>query len=232
MPTHGFGNSSKANVKQMPHSPSERSRSPNRVNARQLTSRPARNRFRMVLLKARPHKPHTLGLLWREERMTRMRISRLRKYREKRPHRRHRSPQLSEQPTDAFPYERRESLLSRGEFAFYRALSQAVALRHGISMKTRLADIVRCRPELWDTIHGRRLSQKHVDFVVYDRFTAAIVAVVELDDRSHDAQDRRDRDTFVDGVLRSLDVAIVRVRAASSYDIGALRRQLDPNPPR
>ncbi len=94
-------------------------------------------------------------------------------------------------------------------------------------MKTRLADIVRCPPELWDTVHGRRLSQKHVDFVIYDRFTAAIVAVLELDDQSHNAPDRRDRDAFVDGVLRSLDVAIVRILAASSYDIDALRLRLD-----
>ena len=158
--------------------------------------------------------------------MTRKRISRMRTYRE-RPHCRRWPRQLPKQSMEAFPYERRESLLSRGEFAFYRALSQAVAHRHGISMKTRLADVVRCPPELWDTIHGRRLSQKHVDFVVYDRFTAAIVAVVELDDQSHNAPDRRDRDAFVDGVLRTVGVATIRIRAASGYDIEALRQELD-----
>jgi hypothetical protein len=141
-----------------------------------------------------------------------------------------RPPQLSEQSKEAFPYERRETLLSRGEFAFYRVLSQALASRHGISMKTRLADVVRCRPELWDTIHGRRLSQKHVDFVIYDRFTDAIVAVVELDDQSDNAPDRRDRDAFVDGILHSLDVAIVRIVANSNYDVGALRLRLMKRP--
>jgi very-short-patch-repair endonuclease len=163
--------------------------------------------------------------------MPRKRISRLRKYRE-RPYRRRRSPQLPAQSREAFPYECRESLLSRGEFAFYRVLRQAVTARQGISMKTRLADVVRCQPELWDTVHGRRLSQKHVDFVIYDRFTAAIVAVVELDDQSHNVPDRRDRDAFVDRVLVALGVAIFRVRAASSYNIDALRLQLDPKPPR
>ena len=158
--------------------------------------------------------------------MTRKRISRLSKYRG-RPHGRRRPRQLPEQPREAFPYERRETLLSRGEFAFYRVLSQAVAPRHGISMKTRLADVVRCPPELWDTVHGRRLSQKHVDFVVYDRFTAAIIAVVELDDQSHDAPDRRDRDAFVDRVLVELGVAIIRIRAATSYEVGALRGRLN-----
>jgi hypothetical protein len=128
---------------------------------------------------------------------------------------------------EPLPYQRRESLLSRGELAFFRVLSRAIANSHGISLKTRLADVVRCRPELWDTVHGRRLSQKHVDFLVYDRFTAAIVAVVELDDRSHDAPNRCERDAFVNGVFRSLGVAIIRVRAASRYDVASLRRQLN-----
>jgi very-short-patch-repair endonuclease len=134
-----------------------------------------------------------------------------------------RLPQRPHPPVEQLPYQRREALLSRGELAFFRVLSRAVATTHAISLKTRLADVVRCPPELWDTIHGRRLSQKHVDFVVYDRFTAAIIAVVELDDRSHDAKDRRNRDAFVDGVLRSLGVVIVRVRAASRYDVDVLR---------
>jgi very-short-patch-repair endonuclease len=93
-------------------------------------------------------------------------------------------------------------------------------------MKTRLADVVRCPPELWDTVHGWRLSQKHVDFVIYDLSTAAIVAVVELDDRSHDAPSRRDRDAFVDRVLAALGVTILRVRAALSYNIESLRLRL------
>jgi very-short-patch-repair endonuclease len=159
--------------------------------------------------------------------MSRQRISRSKKCgdRSRRPGRPH---LFFQQPKDEpLPYERRDALLSRGELAFFRALSQAVAFRHGISMKTRLADVVRCPPELWDTIHGRRLSQKHVDFVVYDRYTAAIIAVVELDDRSHNAKHRRERDAFVDGVLSSLDVAIVRVRAARTYDVENLRLQLD-----
>lgn len=143
-----------------------------------------------------------------------------------RPRRRRRTLQLPQQPREPLPYERRDALLSRGELAFFRALSQAVAFRHGISMKTRLADVVRCPAELWDTVHGRRLSQKHVDFVVYDRYTTAIIAVVELDDRSHDAPDRRDRDAFVDHVLGGLGVAIIRVRAAHTYDVESLRLQL------
>src|SRR5277367_3077851 len=92
------------------------------------------------------------------------------------------------------PYQRRELLLSRGELAFYIVLRRALRGAFGISLKTRLVDLVIVPPELWDSPHGWKLSQKHVDFVLYDRQTTAIVAVVELDDRTHDTAARRKRD--------------------------------------
>src|SRR4051794_31082809 len=94
------------------------------------------------------------------------------------------------EPTARLPYCPKASLLSRGEFAFFRALSVAVGSRYAISLKTRLADVVHCPRHLWETPHGRRISQKHLDFVLYDRTDARVIAAVELDDRSHDRRDR------------------------------------------
>jgi hypothetical protein len=85
--------------------------------------------------------------------------------------------------TRRYPYQRRDLLLSRGEHAFYPTLRRKLRGAFGISLKTRLADLVTVPPELWNSPHGWKLSQKHVDFVLYDRQTTAIVAVIELDGR-------------------------------------------------
>jgi hypothetical protein len=135
-----------------------------------------------------------------------------------------RSPARPAEP--ALPYEPRHALLSRGELAFYRVLHRVIAPNCGIAIKPRLADIVKCPDHLWETVHGRRLSQKHVDFVLYDLQTTRIVAVVELDDRSHDSIDRVRRDHFLDAVLRSTFVPLVRVRAAARYQHEAIRQSL------
>lgn len=126
----------------------------------------------------------------------------------------------------ALPYERREALLSRGELAFYRVLYRVLPRQCGIAIKPRLADIVKCPDHLWETAHGRRLSQKHVDFVLYDLETTRIVAVIELDDRSHDRIERQRRDRFLDAVLRSTRVPLMRVRAASRYQPEMIWRRL------
>jgi len=121
-----------------------------------------------------------------------------------------------------FPYQKRASLLTPGELAFYRVLRQVVRNRYGIALKTRLADVLKCPDELWDAPQGRRLSQKHVDFVLYDLWTARVIAAVELDDRSHLEPARRRRDAFVEGAFRAAGVALFRVPAAAWYDVGAL----------
>jgi hypothetical protein len=116
--------------------------------------------------------------------------------------------------------------LSAGELAFYRVLRRAVGKYAAISLKTRLADVVRCPPELWETAHGRRLSQKHLDFVLYDRFTTVVLAAVELDDRSHDRPERRQRDQFLDETLARVGIVLIRFRAAQRYDLAGLEERL------
>lgn len=121
-------------------------------------------------------------------------------------------------PQDSdLPYQRRLSLLTAGEHAFYEPLCRAVGRRYGISLKTRLADVVACSEEHWKTGHGNRIGQKHIDFLLYDLRTAAVVLAIELDDKSHATDRRRERDAFVDEALRTAGVVLLRVEAAASY---------------
>ena len=92
--------------------------------------------------------------------------------------------------------------------------------------KVRLADLVTVPPDAWHE-YGRPISGRHLDFVLVDAETTAIQLVVELDDRSHEKRDRRERDAFVDAVLASAGVPVVRVRAAARYDAKEIRRRLE-----
>lgn len=141
--------------------------------------------------------------------------------------RRQRSPARLQLRAAKLPYQKRETLLSRGELAFYRVLRQAVSHRYSISIKTRLADVLKCPDNLWDTTHGRKLSQKHIDFVLYDSWTARIIAAIELDDRSHESVIRRERDAFIDDAMRDAGVPLVRIKAASRYDPTGLYIAID-----
>lgn len=124
------------------------------------------------------------------------------------------------------PYTNRVALLSQGELAFFRALRSAIAPWHCISLKMRLADVIRCPNHLWDKAPGRRLSQKHIDFVLYDFETTRLVAAIELDDATHNAPERQARDRFVDQAMKAANTPLIRVRAAARYSVTVLRKTI------
>jgi hypothetical protein len=76
--------------------------------------------------------------------------------------------------------------------------------------------------------HFNRIDRKHLDFILCDSDLAPVVAI-ELDDRSHDDEDRQARDLFVDQVLASVSLPIVRVRAKHAYQLEEVRRILSPH---
>ncbi|HEX8911874.1 MAG TPA: DUF2726 domain-containing protein [Humisphaera sp.] len=125
------------------------------------------------------------------------------------------------------PYFPKEYLLSKGEQAFYRVLMHAVPGGMGISMKARLSDVIGCTAAGWRAGFGAKISQKHVDFVIVDPVTTAILLVIELDDRTHELADRRARDVFVDDALAAAGVPILRVPAARDYNLEDLREKVE-----
>jgi hypothetical protein len=70
------------------------------------------------------------------------------------------------------------------------------------------------------------VKPRHVDFVLYDHESTAPVLALELDDATHEAPDRRERDAFVDEALLVAGVVLVRVQAAAKYDARELGRVL------
>ena len=123
----------------------------------------------------------------------------------------------------SLPYYSKETLLSRGELAFYRYLRQAVPKGVSVSFKVRLSDLIGCSAQGWREGFGAKISQKHVDFVLVNADTTAILLAIELDDKTHLAADRRERDRFVDKALAAAGIAILRVPAAAEYDMRVIR---------
>ncbi len=71
-----------------------------------------------------------------------------------------------------------------------------------------------------------RINQKHVDFLLVKITDFSPVAGIELDDGSHDAEDRKTRDAFVDEVFRSCGVPLLHVPAQPAYNPHELRTKI------
>ena len=97
--------------------------------------------------------------------------------------------------------------------AYQKLKPIAEKLGYTVFAKVRLLDLVEPikRNKKYKTYFWK-IQAKHVDFVLCD---CKLVAryIIELDDSSHNTQDRIERDNFVDEVVESVGYKIIRVRA-------------------
>ena len=92
--------------------------------------------------------------------------------------------------------------------------------------KVRLEDIfgVKAGLEKGERQAARnRINRKHVDFLLVRSTDLAPLAGIELDDSSHEEEDRQQRDAFVDSVFASGGLPLLHVPAQKSYNPAELK---------
>lgn len=139
------------------------------------------------------------------------------------------APSKGKSGSGEYPYQLTKYLLSKAERSFYGVLVQAVGDSGVVFSKVRVADVIFPKKGLkrsdWQRAFNA-ISSKHFDFIVCDPTDCSIKLAVELDDASHGSPKARKRDSFLNGACHSAGVPILRVKAAKSYAITELRRQL------
>lgn len=87
--------------------------------------------------------------------------------------------------------------------------------------QVRLADIVKVQSPDRSAWRGafNRIACKSVDFVVMDLSNGNPILVIELDDRTHDRTDRKERDALVNEVLDVACIPLVRFMPSGKLDI-------------
>jgi hypothetical protein len=127
--------------------------------------------------------------------------------------------------SSVLPYSSRNHLLTPGERRFYHhGLKPAIGDRYLISFKVRLADVITAKD--WESQYGRKIAQKHLDFVLVTPKTTRIVAAIELNDASHDASERQRRDDFLSQALRSAGIPLITFPIYHKYDGEKIRHRI------
>jgi len=126
-------------------------------------------------------------------------------------------------------YYLRKSLFSPAERSFLGVVESALPQGVSLASKVRLADIFGIRKDLERGDRQRalnRISSKHVDFLLLQESDGRPLIGIELDDSSHDEDDRIARDKFVDSVFASGGLPIIHFEAKRAYDPNEVRRRI------
>ena len=129
----------------------------------------------------------------------------------------------------AFPYQTKNSLCSPAERSFLGVLEQLFSDKYRILLKVRLADLIEIEKGVSKSHRQsavNRISRKHVDFVVCGKDDLSILGVIELDDQSHKAAKRQERDSFLDSAMNASGIPILHIQAQKTYSISDIWQQL------
>jgi hypothetical protein len=125
----------------------------------------------------------------------------------------------SETPED-LPYVLKRYLMSKAERSFLGVLEQVTdSSRYYIFPQVSLNNVVTVEKgtRSFQAFHNK-VDRKSVDFVLFDRSGLSPVLAIELDDSSHEREDRQERDAFVDRVLAKAGLPLLHVKAKATYD--------------
>lgn len=135
--------------------------------------------------------------------------------------------QLAERRTGV--YYRRKSLFTPAERVFLAVLERAVPAGVRVFGKVRLEDIFGVARSLdrAERLAARnKINRKHVDFLLVKESDLAPLAGIELDDSSHELEERKQRDVFVDSAFASAGLPLLHVPAQKGYGLSELKSNL------
>lgn len=108
--------------------------------------------------------------------------------------------------------------------SFFKALEQAIENKYYIFPQARLSDLVCVRSGTGKYYkYHNKINRKSVDFVIAGKSNLNPLLAIELDDSSHNYQNRIQRDNFVENVLKDTGLPLLRIRCVASYNVQEIK---------
>lgn len=129
-----------------------------------------------------------------------------------------------------YPYHLSEDFITAAEHNFFLVLKSAIGENAQIFSKINLADLFYAKTGDFgkNRSYMNRIDRKHVDFLLCDSKSLKPIVAIELDDKSHQRADRKERDDFVNHVFKAAKLPLVHIAVQKSYSVKELQSKLMP----
>lgn len=115
-------------------------------------------------------------------------------------------------------YKMKEEFITENELKLYKVLKKvAYELKLDIFTQVALNRILEVNNRRKQQQLRNRIDRKSIDFVLYDEKTKKIVCCIELDDSTHEREERIERDLFLDKIFKDT-IKLIRIKVQNYYD--------------
>lgn len=112
-----------------------------------------------------------------------------------------------------YQYAKKGSIATRVELIFYQRLVNIAGDRYQIVPQAHLSSFInhKIKGQNWRGAFSV-INGKSIDFLLCEKMTLQPVYAIELDDATHLKEDRIKRDQLVEGILREINIPLVRFK--------------------
>jgi very-short-patch-repair endonuclease len=136
---------------------------------------------------------------------------------------------IQEHISHLFKYKKRGFFMTRAEHECYDALIKAVGDRYYIFPQAHLPTFIDVRVKGQDWFSAfRHIDEKSVDFVLCDKAYLSPKLAIELDDKTHERPERKERDKEVERILKMANLPLLRLENHGHFDVQVLLNKIDP----
>lgn len=118
-----------------------------------------------------------------------------------------------------YKYKRKDFLISRPEHEFFDILVEILGNKYNIFTQVHLPTILEHKVigQNWKGAFSH-INGKSVDFVICDKAYIKPLLAIELDDKSHEREDRIERDGVVEQMLKEAGMPLLRFSNNGSFN--------------
>jgi hypothetical protein len=118
-----------------------------------------------------------------------------------------------------YQYQCRETLMTHSEHELFKILLEIVGGEYYVFPQVHLDAILnyKIRGQSWIGAF-RHINEKSVDFVICDKQFEKPLLAIELDDRSHEREDRIARDLIVNNIFKNASFSLQRFNSKEALD--------------
>ena len=116
-------------------------------------------------------------------------------------------------------YNAKRYMISLTELNFFKELQKLIDIMDlNLLTQVSLYSLIETKNKRYNYEEFNKIKSKSIDFVIADKKSCRARLCIELDDTTHETENRNKRDEFLNELFESVNIKLLHIKVKDSYD--------------